>query len=62
MIYVHVAENHRREILESIPAAGRGVADPTHAVLTALGLPCMPTRFAPARDPPQRELCFDGAS
>ena len=28
----------------------------------ALGLPCTPTTFAPARDPPQGELWFDDAS
>jgi hypothetical protein len=32
------------------------------AVLAALGLPCTPTTFAPARDPPQGELWFDDAS
>jgi hypothetical protein len=32
------------------------------AVLAALGLPCTPTTFAPARDPPQCELWFDDAS
>jgi hypothetical protein len=31
------------------------------AVLAALGLPCTPTTFAPARDP-QGELWFDDAS
>jgi hypothetical protein len=32
------------------------------ALLAALGLPCTPTTFAPARDPPQAELWFDDAS
>jgi hypothetical protein len=32
------------------------------AVLVALGLPCTPATFAPARDPPQGELRFDDAS
>jgi hypothetical protein len=32
------------------------------AVLAALGLPCAPATFAPARDPPQGELRFDDAS
>jgi hypothetical protein len=32
------------------------------AVLAALGLPCTPTTFAPARDPLQGELWFDDAS
>ena len=31
-------------------------------VLAALGLPCTPATFAPARDPPQAELWFDDAS
>ncbi|HEX7837465.1 MAG TPA: hypothetical protein VF469_08380 [Kofleriaceae bacterium] len=31
-------------------------------VLAALGLPCTPSTFAPARDPPQVELRFDDAS
>jgi hypothetical protein len=32
------------------------------AVLAALGLPCTPATFAPARDPPQAELWFDDTS
>ena len=32
------------------------------SVLAALGLPCTPTTFAFARDPPQGELWFDDAS
>jgi hypothetical protein len=32
------------------------------AVHAALGLPCTPATFAPARDPPQSELWFDDAS
>jgi len=32
------------------------------AVLAALGLPCTPATFAPARDPPQAEFWFDDAS
>jgi ribosomal protein S27E len=32
------------------------------AVLAALGLPCTPATFAPARAPPQAELWFDDAS
>jgi hypothetical protein len=32
------------------------------AVLAAMGLPCTPATFAPARDPPQAELWFDDAS
>ncbi|HEX7838091.1 MAG TPA: transposase, partial [Kofleriaceae bacterium] len=32
------------------------------AVFVALGLPCTPATFAPARDPPQGELRFDDAS
>ena len=30
-------------------------------VLAALGLPCTPATFAPARDPAQGELRFDDA-
>ena len=33
-----------------------------HALLAALGLPCTPATFAPARDPPQTELWFADAS
>jgi len=32
------------------------------AVLAALGLPCTPATFAPARGPPQAEFWFDDAS
>ena len=53
----------------SCPCGGRRsvlavVADSAlaRAVLAALGLPCTPTTFAPARDPPQGELWFDDAS
>jgi hypothetical protein len=35
---------------------------PWRALLAALGLPCTPATFAPARDPPQAELWFDDAS
>jgi hypothetical protein len=37
MLYVHVAENHRREIPEAIIAAGRDENDPDHRVLKMLG-------------------------
>jgi hypothetical protein len=32
------------------------------ALLAALGLPCTPATFVPARAPPQAELWFDDAS
>ncbi|MBA2545135.1 MAG: hypothetical protein H0V17_36160 [Deltaproteobacteria bacterium] len=37
MIYVHVAENHRREIPESVVAAGELEKDPDRRVLRMLG-------------------------
>jgi integrase len=37
MLYVHVAENHRRETPEAIVAAGRGETDPERRVLKMLG-------------------------
>jgi hypothetical protein len=53
----------------SCPCGGRrsviGVVEDSalaRAVLAALGLPCAPATFAPARDPPQGELRFDDAS
>jgi hypothetical protein len=33
MLYVHVAENHRREVPEPIVAAGHGESDPDRRVL-----------------------------
>ena len=36
MLYVHVAENHRREIPESIVAAGQGELDPDRRILKML--------------------------
>jgi hypothetical protein len=36
MLYVHVAENHRREIPEHIMAAGRDESDPDRRVLAML--------------------------
>jgi integrase len=37
MLYVHVTENHRREIPEAIVAAGQGETDPERRVLKMLG-------------------------
>jgi hypothetical protein len=37
MLYVHVAENHRRDIPESIVAAGCNEADPDRRILKMLG-------------------------
>jgi len=37
MLYVHVAENHRREIPEDIVAAGHGESDPDRRILRLLG-------------------------
>jgi hypothetical protein len=37
MIYVHVAENHRREIPEPVVAAGYIQQDPDRRVLAMLG-------------------------
>ena len=37
MLYVHVAENHRREIPEAIMLAGAGEADPDRRILKMLG-------------------------
>ena len=37
MLYVHVAENHRRDIPEDIAAAGLGEIDPDRRVLRMLG-------------------------
>lgn len=37
MLYVHVAENHRREIPEAIMMAGQGEADPDRRILKMLG-------------------------
>ena len=37
MIYVHVAENHRREIPEVVLAAGAGESDPDRRILKMLG-------------------------
>jgi hypothetical protein len=37
MIYVHVAENHRREIPEAVLAAGAGESDPDRRILKMLG-------------------------
>ena len=37
MLYVHVAENHRREIAEAIIAAARDESDPDRRVLRLLG-------------------------
>jgi hypothetical protein len=37
MLYVHVAENHRREIPEAIIAAGREESDPDRRILRLLG-------------------------
>jgi hypothetical protein len=52
----------------SCPCGGRRsviavVVDSTlaRAVRAALGLPCTPTTFAPAQDPPQGELWFRAA-
>src|SRR5215471_3957778 len=36
MLYVHVAENHRRELPEAIVAAGQGESDPDRRVLKML--------------------------
>ena len=36
MIYVHVAENHRREIPESVLEAGQGESDPDRRILKML--------------------------
>jgi hypothetical protein len=37
MLYVHVADNHRREIAEGILAAGAGETDPEARIITMLG-------------------------
>lgn len=37
MLYVHVAENHRRDIPESIVAAGCNEVDPDRRILKMLG-------------------------
>ena len=37
MIYVHVAENHRREFPEPIVAAGNAESDPDRRILRMLG-------------------------
>jgi hypothetical protein len=37
MLYVHVAENHRREIPPEILAAGSGESDPDRRMLRMLG-------------------------
>jgi hypothetical protein len=37
MIYVHVAENHRREIPEPVVAGGNTEKDPDRRVLAMLG-------------------------
>ena len=37
MLYVHVAENHRRDIPEDIVAAGHGESDPDRRILRLLG-------------------------
>jgi hypothetical protein len=47
----------RRSVIAVVVDSARA-----RAVLTVLGLPCTPTTFAPARDPPQGELWFDDAS
>ena len=36
MLYVHVAENHRRDLPESIAAAGQGESDPDRRILQML--------------------------
>jgi hypothetical protein len=37
MLYVHVADNHRREIPEGILAAGAGETDPDARIVRLLG-------------------------
>jgi len=37
MLYVHVADNHRREIPEGILAAGTGESDPDARIIKLLG-------------------------
>jgi hypothetical protein len=37
MLYVHLAENHRRDIPEAILAAGRTEIDPDTRILKMLG-------------------------
>ncbi len=37
MLYVHVADNHRREIPERILAAGAGETDPDARIIEMLG-------------------------
>jgi hypothetical protein len=37
MLYVHVAENHRRDIPEDIVSAAHGETDPDRRVLRMLG-------------------------
>jgi len=37
MLYVHVAENHRRDLPEDIVASGLGEIDPDRRVLRMLG-------------------------
>ena len=56
MLYVHVAENHRREIPEAIVAAGQRETDPERRVLKMLGARGSHVAAASASQSESREI------
>jgi hypothetical protein len=57
------SESFRNRMVEKLTGPHAKSATSLSALArAALGLPCTPTTFAPARDPLQGELWFDDAS